>query len=209
MANVRELIKYLFQKLDSLSQADISFDSSLQDEIGDLANSTLPEQEVGRIYHHLERIIGNLFRQGMLLMVCSCLEEAMDLIGETWISDYNTRFNKQIKGSWFKKRRTLFEEAGVSFTAVEEDCARIDDLLEVRNCIVHAGGKTEKYRYKARLEEAVARLKKRDEKENLNSVEITPDGFLYLGGNVVATAILASEEIVEQCLESIKDKAAQ
>jgi hypothetical protein len=143
------LIKYLFKKLDSLHQAYASFEDSLQDEIHTLANSALPETEVGRVYHHLEYIIANLSRQAMLIMACSCLEEAMDLVGEISISNYHAKLDKKKKGSWFKKRTTLFQEAGVLFRAVEDDCGRIDDLVEVRNCIVHAGGWTEKYRYKA------------------------------------------------------------
>jgi GTPase SAR1 family protein len=164
------------------------------------------QKDIGRAYHQIEYIEGNLFRQAMLIMVCSYLEEAMDLIGEAVISEYPAKISKKTKENWFEKRKKFFEEAGVSFKEIKDQCERINDLLVVRNCIVHSGGRIDKYRYPAQVEEAVERLKERDKDRNVNLVEITVDKFLYLGDDLVVTAIISSKEIISQCSKTTSGK---
>lgn len=207
VTDIQKIIGYLSKKLDYVHHIYASLEDNLSKDIDSLANSGLSEQDVGRYYHRLEYIIGNLFRQAMLIMVCSYLEEAMNLVGEVAISDYSMRINKKKKGNWFNKRKSLFEMTGVSFKGTEKECDDINDLIEVRNCIVHAGGSIEKYKYPKRVEEAVARLKERYKDGNFNLVEISGDKFLYLGDNVIATAIIASEKIIKHCSKITSGKA--
>ncbi len=202
----QKLIGYLSKKLDSIYQIYASFENDLQKNIFSLTNSGLSEQDIGRAFQRLEYIEGNLFRQAMLIMVCSYLEEAMDLIGEAIISEYISKIKKRTKGNWFEKRKKIFEDAGISFKEIKDECNRINDLLVIRNCIVHSGGSIEKYKYQAKVEEAVERLKERDKDRNVNLVEITADKFLYLGDNVIATAIIASQEIIKQCSKAETNK---
>lgn len=199
MKNTQEL-GYLTKKLKSIYEIYTSFENDLIKNKISLAKSGLSEKDSGQVYYRFEYIEGNLFRQAMLIMVCSYLEEAMNLIGEETITDYTEKIGKKTKEDWFKKRRRLFSEVGISFKGIEEECDRINDLRIIRNCIVHAGGSIKKYRYPRQVEEAVEQFKERDKDKNMNLVEIfCADKFLYLGDNVIATAILASERIIEQC----------
>ena len=75
---------------------------------------------------------------------------------------------------------------------------RINNLVEVRNCIVHAGGWTDKYRYPSKVEKAIAQLKERDKDRNMKLIDIT-DKFLCLGENIICTAIESSEDIIGHC----------
>lgn len=209
MENTQKLIGYLSRKLDYIHQIYASFENNLIKNKISLANSGLSEQEIGRAYNRLEHIDGNLFRQAMLIMVCSYLEEAMNLIGEVVISDYLAKIGKYKKGNWFEKQKRLFEEVGLSFEGIEEECDRISDLLVVRNCIVHAGGRIEKCKCPAKIEKAVERLNERDKHRNVNLVEITADKFLYLGDSIIATVIFASQRIIEQCSKAKFSKASK
>lgn len=216
MENIQELIGYLSKKLYSVSQIYASFESDLKkNKISlmknkiNLANSCLSEQDIDRAYNRLEHIDGNLFRQAMLIMVCSFLEEAMNLIGEAAISDYSAKISKKRKVNWFDKRKRLFEEVGVSFKVIEGECERINDLRIIRNCIVHAGGKIDKYRYSAQVEEAVERLKEMDKHSNMNLIEISADKFLLLGESIIPKAIFASQRIIEQCSKAKFSKASK
>jgi len=197
--NAQQLIEYLSKKLHSIYEIYADFENNLTNTKTNLIKSALSEKDIGQAYYRLEYIEGNLFRQAMLIMVCSYLEEAMNLIGEETISDYATKINRKTGEDWFKKRKRLFNEVGFSFKGIEEECDRINDLRVIRNCIVHAGGNITKYRYPKQVEAAVERLKERDKDKNMKLVEICADKFLYLGDNVIATAIIASEEIIRHC----------
>lgn len=199
MNNTQKLIGYLSEKLESIYQIYVSFEDNLSENKISLANSDISEQDIHRACDHLEYIEANLFRQAMLIMVCSFLEEAMNLIGEAAIPDFSVKISKKRKVNWFDKHRRLFEGVGVSFKEIEDKCERIKDLVIVRNCIVHAGGRIEKCRCPAKVEKAVERLKERDRDMNTNLVEITDNKFLYLGDNIIAMTIFASEEIIKQC----------
>ena len=199
MKNTQKLIGYLRKKLDSIYEIYASFENDLSKNKIKLANSGLSEKDIGRAYHRLEYIEGNLFRQAMLIMICSYLEEAMDIIGEETIPDYTAKIRKKTKENWLKKRRRLFNEIGNSSKGIEEECNRINDLRIIRNCIVHAGGSITRYRYQKQVETAVERIKERDKDKNMNLVEISADKFLYLGDNIIATAIISSEQIIKHC----------
>ena len=198
MKNTQQLIEYLSKKLHSIYEIYADFENNLTNTKTNLAKSALSEKDIGQAYYRLEYIEGNLFRQAMLIMVCSYLEEAMNLIGEETISNYATKIGKKTKENWFKKRKRLFSEVGLSFKG-EEECDRINDLRVIRNCIVHAGGNITKYRYPKQVEAAIERLKERDKDKNMKLVEICADKFLYFGDNVIATAIIASIEIIRHC----------
>jgi len=64
-------------------------------------------------------------------MVCSYLQEAMDLIGGEAISDCPKKINMKSKEDWFKKRKRLFEEVKVSFGTIDEECEREKSLSSV------------------------------------------------------------------------------
>ena len=206
MTNIQKLRDQLVKKLECLKQTyNYTANKLIKDKVI-LDYSDLSEQDRGRCYHHLEVIVGNFFRQAMLIVICSYLEESMDLVGKDAISDYLANISIKTNENWFKKRRRLFKEAGVSFDKIEDECERIEDFVVVRNCIVHAGGNIKKYRNTVQVEEAVVRLKERDKGKNLNLVEIIADEFLYLRDNVVSTAINASRKIIRQCCKVMSGK---
>ncbi len=88
MPDVEKLVGYLRRKLEFVYDTYAGIENGIREDIDRLANSGLSEGDLGRAYHHLEYIGGNLFRQAMLIMICSYLEEAMDLIGEASIPGY-------------------------------------------------------------------------------------------------------------------------
>ena len=202
MKNTNKLIEYLSNKLHSIYEIYADFENNLTKTKINLVKSTLSQKDIGQAYYRLEYIEGNLFRQAMLIMVCSYLEEAMNLIGEQTMSDYAAKISKKTNENWFKKRKRLFNDAGISFKGVEEECDRINDLRIVRNCIVHGGGSIKKCQNPGQVEKAIKKLNERDKDKNMNLVDIfifCADKFLYLGDNIIATAIIASEEIIKHC----------
>jgi len=199
MNNTEKLGKYLVDKLGALSRIYTSFEESLVHNKIDLVNRSLSVKDFDSAYRRLEDIEGNLFRQAMLVMVLSYLDEAMNIIGEANTSDYSVKISEINKGNWFKKHKKLFKEFSVSFEGIKEDCERINNLVEVRNCIVHAGGWTDKYKFSKQVENAIAQLKERDKDRNMKLIDITSDKFLCLGEDIICTAIKASKNIIEHC----------
>jgi len=198
--NTHKLIEYLSNKLHSIYEIYADFENNLTNTKINLVKRALSQKDIGQANYRLEYIEGNLFRQAMLIMVCSYLEEAMNLIGEQTMSDYAAKISKKTNENWFKERKRLFNDAGISFKEIEEECDRINDLRIVRNCIVHAGGSIIKCQNPRQVEKAIKKLNERDKDKNMNLVDIfCADKFLYLGDNIIATTIIASEAIIRHC----------
>ena len=197
--DTKKFKEYLFEKFKSVYEIYASFENSLTNNKIELTKRGLSVEDFDGAYRRLEDIEGNLFRQAMLVMVLSFLDEAMNLIGEADIPEYSMEVSKKKKGSWFEKQKKSFVKYGFSFEGIKDECERINDLIHVRNCIVHAGGRIDKYRYPKQVEKAIYRLNNRDKHRNLKLVDITSDKFLCLGEDIIATAIIASNKIIEQC----------
>ena len=130
MNNTENLGKYLVDKLRALSRIYTSFEGNLVHKKNDLVKISFSVKDFDSAYRRLEDIEGNLFRQAMLVMVLSYLDEAMNIIGEANTSDYSVKISKINTGNWFKKHKKLFKKLSVSF----------DGIGYRRNCTGHEPG---------------------------------------------------------------------
>lgn len=188
-------IRELKEKLDMVFQAYVTTENTLQGEIRQIPWGKIPEADAQNAYNYLEYMLANITRQSFLIMVCSWLEVTMDVIGEASIPDYVQNCNDK-KGSWFDKRVAVFNEYCKAFENMGEERQFIENVRRIRNCIVHAGGRVEKYRYSDQVKEAVKWLFHKAKKSNENYVEVR-NGLLYLGDQIIAEMVIVSEEIIE------------
>jgi hypothetical protein len=82
------------------------------------------------------------------------------------------------------------------------------NVIEVRNCVVHAGGRVEKYSDPPRLRDAVKRLQDKKEDGDVSYVDID-DGLLILGTDIVEEAIDSSKKIIRHLYRHVDDAKAR
>lgn len=154
----------------------------------ELANRSLGEDEVGRMYHHLQYVVGGTFRYTMLTAVCSYLEEALKAICRLACSSYDAEIGVPQKGSWLDKHVRLLQSHGVLFDPVNTYIATMKDMVIVRNCIVHAWGKVAEATDPTSVRAALGRHDYFDEFK---------DGFIAVDDEAAVRALEAAGEIVD------------
>jgi hypothetical protein len=151
------------------------------------------DPEVARIVHHLDCVLANTFRYTMLVALCSFLEEAIKEITKRLVSDYDARITAE-KGNWLTRHtRLLADVPGMNLGPIEGDLKTFHDLITLRNCVVHQWGKVAAASDRCAVEAGV---------RSIETADISTDGFVYLGDQVLAEAIIAAEEIADHILAS-------
>jgi hypothetical protein len=194
-----ELAQYLHKRLQYLEGCNAEFNSHLDDKRLELARNLddgtyrKDDPEIGRILHHLNWVLANSFRYTMLVALCSFLEEAIKEITKRLVSDYDARMAAEI-GNWLARHtRLLAEVRGLDLDPIDKDLKTFHDLIALRNCVVHHWGKVAAARDPCAVEGVANRVE---------TADISRDGFLYLGDQVLPEAISAAENIADHILGS-------
>ena len=203
----RETIQELKDKLDAVFQAYVRTEEKLREEIGEISWGEIPESDASKAYYYLEYMLANITRQSFLIMACSWLEMAMDVIGEAYIPDYMnkvkyTASGKKRGGSWFGNRVVVFRKVFDAFKGKTKDEQRqfIENVRKVRNCIVHAGGRVEKDKYPDQVDKAVEWIWEKAKEGNYMYAEIV-DELIYLREDILAEVVIVSEDIIDHLWE--------
>jgi len=191
----RDLRDYLHRRLDYLERCNTQVETEIWDQEMDLCRKiddgfySQNDPAIGEIIVHLEFVVGNTFRYTMVVGVCSFLEEAIKRITKRLVADYDAKIKAQRGGNWLSKHmRVLSHHAGLKIECLKGELDKFDDLIRLRNCIVHAWGNVAGARDPATVQTAVQRIE---------TAEISKDGYLVLGDQVVPEAICTAENIAD------------
>lgn len=191
---------YLYRRLKYLERCNVEIETKLSDDDRDLrlaigdGEYSKHDPAVGQIIFHLEYVVGNTFRYTMLVGVCSFLEEAIKAIAKRVLPDYEERIRTQKKGNWLRRHiRMLANSVALNGAAMQSDLDTFHDLITLRNCVTHVWGKVADSNHPHAVKKAAQRIE---------TVEISRDGYLVFGDQVVPEAIIAAENIAESILTS-------
>jgi hypothetical protein len=197
-ADCRVLADYLHRRLERLAQCNAEIESNLSDDKQDLClqvddgGITANDPAIGRVFFQIEYVFGNTIRYTMLVGVCSFLEEALKAIARLRVANYEAALAEQKHGNWLKKHIHLLSKSIVlDLSSIQGDLDKYAALIVLRNCVVHAWGKVSESQNPGRIEAAVLAIE---------SAEITKDGYLFFGDQVVIEAIIAAENISDALL---------
>ena len=190
----RQIAHYLRKRLEYLETCSVEFEDRISKDQAALANSDADQATIGQLFFRLEYVLGNTFRYSLLIGVCSYLEEALRTICELVIADHDSQLHAVRGKHWLAAHRKLLEnDAVVSFETVEDEYCLMDDMVVVRNCLVHAWGRMSKCKNRQRLDQIVSRRP---------FLQVSMDGYLVITDEGVPSAVDASGEIVNHVLQS-------
>lgn len=199
----RDLADYLHRRLKYLEQCYAEIESKFSEDKADVCRKidrgiyNRRDPAIGKIIFHIEYVVANTFRYTMLVGGCSFLEEAIKEITKRLIPDYDARIKDIERGNWLHKHiQLLSDSADLQTVSLRSDLDRFHDFITLRNCIVHAWGKVREARDPAAVKAASQRI---------DTAEVSKDGFLVLGNQVIPEAIISGENIVESILTSELD----
>lgn len=199
-----KLVEYLKIRLEYIEYCNASLEGSIEDDkqqMLDMVNRgklSQSDPDLGRALFRLEYLVATTFRYCMLAAVCTFLEESMTMLGELVIDDYREKVRRERRGSWLKKQLRVYKSCSeIEFTGITDKIRLFEDMIVVRNAVVHAWGRIDACRGHKKLREVVSRHSWAEETEN---------GYVFLDDQAVPEAMIVSGEIVNCVLAQIPVK---
>jgi hypothetical protein len=197
--------KYLKERLRRLGACNSEIENRLKCDEIEFINSCGDDGAAVTYLSHIEDVVANTFRYSMLIAACTFLEEAVKAICGLSVTGYEKMAARSGRGTWLEKhRRLLAAEPSVDLAAIADELARMEEFIQVRNCIVHAWGNVQRCRNSQALERIVECVgKSAEEDDTLPHFALSADGFICVEDDAVAKAIWASGAIVERLLQDL------
>lgn len=191
----KELVTYLNGRFKYLRECSTSVEGFFDEEYKRYAPQSKPNESTHEIRRALHDIVVNMttFRYCFLIAVCSFVEDSLKKLGELVVPDYNQKIkNDHPHDGWFKKHIRLLKSTEIDVTPIDEQINLFEDIIIVRNAIVHQWGKVETSRNKGKLETIIGKY---------DWIEKKADGYIFLNDSTVPTALVAAREIAQHILE--------
>jgi uncharacterized protein YutE (UPF0331/DUF86 family) len=159
------------------------------------------EQQYREYLHEIEFPYRNILNSSFLIAFCSLTEHVLADIAKEHVSEYEKNKGKK-KGNWLVKNIKLLNEHGVKIDQNGENVRLFSHYIQIRNCVVHNGGKVSASKHPKQLKEATDAIEKYAQIGNYNMLKIKGD-YLMLGEGLISDVVVKSEEIIEGILEKI------
>ena len=194
--DLRDKINDLLRKHDGINGIYRRAEDALIAEMNAIDWDQMRPEDAGDTRKYCEHMYQSI-RQAMLILLYSCLETGIDLVGNQFIEMYAQNVKKQKGEGGLKARLRVFENSDIAFDPKqhEHECDIAEALRLVRNCLVHAAGQVMKSTEQGKLEHAIETLRREARKINSQFVEVR-DGLLYLHEHVLALANCTSHNLI-------------
>lgn len=184
-----EFLEKINQESWKIRQA-ISVSNNKQDQKQNLED--LNEVDV----HYKNTLYGS-----MLITFCSLTEHLIKEIAKEIVKEYENKIKKE-KGDWLIKNLNLIKKTK-NLGVDENEIRLLSCYIKIRNCVVHDGGIISNSKNPEELKTAIEEIQEYGKRGNYNLLELTNDGCLLLGDNLVSEVVVKSEELIEKILEIV------
>jgi hypothetical protein len=198
-----ELVSYLKERYKSIRECAVSVEGFFDKEYKRYAlqskdNKLTPE--IQKVLYDID-VNSITFRYCFLVGICSFVEDFLKRICEI-VPDYIQKLNGY-KGNWFKKHLEILKSERIDVALIEKQISLFEDIITVRNAIVHVWGQVDKVIDPDKLKVIIDKYKIDGTK---GWIAVKKDGYLLIGDNALPTAITTTREIIEHILKSIPTK---
>lgn len=195
--DLRDKINDLLKKHDAINDIYRRAEDASTAEMNAIDWSQMRPEDAADARKYCENMYQSI-RQAMLILLYSCLETGIDLVGNRFIGMYAQKLEKKKEGEGgLKTRLRVFENSDIAFDPRqhEHECDIAEALRLVRNCLVHAAGQVMKSTKQRKLEDAIEALQEEARRSNSQFVEVR-DGQLHLHEDVLALANCTSHDLI-------------
>ena len=137
----------------------------------------------------------------MLITFSSLIEHVIVDITNEKVEGYEEK-KKRKKGNWLVKHIELLNECGFEIDLNDDDIKLFSHFIQIRNCVVHNGGRISNSKYPHQLEDAIEAIDNYAKTGNFNMIEIKDD-YLMIGSDLISDVVNKSERIIENIIEKI------
>ena len=194
--DLRDKINDLLKKHDAINDIYRRAEDALTAEMNAIDWSQMRPDDRGDTRKYCEHMYQSI-RQAMLILLYSCLEKGIDLVGNQSIEMYARKVEKKKGEGGLKARLRVFENSDITFDPQQHkhECDIVEALRLVRNCLVHAAGQVRKSTEQGKLRDAIETLRQEARKGDYQFVDVR-EGRLYLHEDVLALANCTSHDLI-------------
>lgn len=191
-----ELVAYVKERYKYLNRCATSVEGFFEKKYKDCAlqskNGKLTP-EIQKVYDDIEAN-RRTFRYCFLVAVCSYVEDILKTIGKLIVVNYLKKIKKEPQNiSNFQKQIKVLESDGkINFNSIRSDISLFDDIIIVRNSIIHNWGNVEISSNKSKLKSM-----------KYNWINTTKD-YLCLTDEALPTARITAMNIMHHILKNTK-----
>ena len=193
--DLRARISSLLSKHDAINDVYRRAEDALEEEMDGIDWTHARPEDAKDAKDYCEHMHQSV-RQAMLILLYSCLEAGMDLIGNEFITNYESKIRKTKKGEGsFRTRLRVFENSRIAFDSARPNCDIAEALRLIRNCLVHAAGRVARSTEHQKLEDAIEKVQEEGRKINCQHIDVK-SGHLHLYDGILALANSTSHGLI-------------
>ena len=159
------------------------------------------EQQYREYLREIEFPYRNTLNSAMLITFCSLTEHVVADIANENVKEYEEK-KKRKKGDWLVRNIELLNECRFDIDLNGDDARLFSHYIQIRNCVVHNGGKISNSKHLVQLADAIEAVEKYAKDHNYNMIKIKDD-YLMLGSDLISDVVAKSVDIIEGILEKI------
>jgi hypothetical protein len=198
---LKQFISYFRNRLESLDYCNSIFKSALQDEKQNMVDSvkrgniSADDPELKEALSKIEGFLLPTLSYLMIGAVCSFLEETLLRIGMLSFSDFDSEAKKLRNMSTVRKYLKVYQSnMAIDLVPIQVHISIIDDIIFLRNVIMHYWGKIDDYKKLGKLQAIIACRK---------WVSVTDEGRIFLDDQAYADVTNPVLEIVQYLVDKI------
>lgn len=143
-----------------------------------------------------------VLREAILVMFCSLMEEVLKDITKLCVEEYEDKIKLE-SGSWLKKHLNVLNKTkGIDVN--EDDVNFLQNFIDLRNCVAHAGGNVNKSKYVNDIKKAVSSLQEYGRSHGSSMLGEWEDGYLKLDHHFVPVAVKKGEKIINEVFKNLQ-----
>ena len=159
------------------------------------------EQKYKEYLREIEFPYRNTLNSSMLIAFCSLTEYVVANITNENVKEYEEK-KKRKGGDWLVRNIELLNECRFDIDLNGDDARLFSHYIQIRNCVVHNGGKISNSKHSKQLKEAIDAVEKYAKDHNYNMIKIKDD-YLMLESGLISDVVEKSADIIERILEKI------
>ena len=187
------------------AKVDEGLDKERQILVNKIGNNKLDgnSNEVKLDRNKLQDWYPEVLREAILVMFCFLMEEVLRDIAKICVPNYEDEI-KHENGSWLKKHLCVLKKVkGIDVN--QDDVTFFQHFIDLRNCVAHAGGNVNKYKYGDGIKNAVSSLQEYGRNHGSSMLGEWEDGYLKLDRHFVPEAVKKGEKIINGVFEKLQE----
>jgi hypothetical protein len=189
-----------FNRLEQTWNFYLDIEKEVRKKINEIYGQISEGSELFPEFIGLDDRYKGLFREGLLIQICSLLEHSIVQVCKQLTPDYEVEIKSKKRGNWLDKHLVLLGRRNINGLDAKDEQS-FSDFIRIRNCFVHSNGIIHQCKYSKKTSESIHRLQGIGREQNTEIIELSSDGYIILGVDALPEIFSRGEEVMRPIFE--------